>query len=57
VADIIQKRLADGQLDDCDLTFRELAEIERSLVKSLCGIYHARIVYPEKEEEKKSAAS
>jgi putative nucleotidyltransferase with HDIG domain len=57
VADIIQKRLADGQLDDCDLTFRELAEIERSLVKSLCGIYHARIVYQEKEEEKKSAAS
>ena len=57
VADIIQKRLADGQFDDCDLTFRELAEIEKSLVKSLCGIYHARIVYPEKEEEKKSAAS
>ncbi|MBU0618539.1 MAG: HDIG domain-containing protein [Planctomycetes bacterium] len=57
VGDIIQKRLADGQFDDCDLTFRELAEIEKSLVKSLCGIYHARIVYPEKEDEKKSAAS
>lgn len=57
VSDIIQKRLADGQFDECDLTFRELAEIEKSLVKSLCGIYHARVVYPSKEEEKKSAAS
>jgi len=57
VSDIIQKRLADGQFDECDLTFRELAEIEKSLVKSLCGIYHARIVYPGKPEEKKSAAS
>jgi putative nucleotidyltransferase with HDIG domain len=57
VSEIIQKRLADGQFDECDLTFRELAVIEKSLVKSLCGIYHARIVYPSKEEEKKSAAS
>jgi putative nucleotidyltransferase with HDIG domain len=57
VSDIVQKRLADGQFDECDLTFRELAAIEKSLVKSLCGIYHARIVYPSKEEEKKSAAS
>jgi putative nucleotidyltransferase with HDIG domain len=57
VSDIVQKRLTDGQFDDCDLTFRELAEIEKSVVKSLCGIYHARIAYPEKEDEKKSAAS
>jgi putative nucleotidyltransferase with HDIG domain len=57
VSEIIQKRLADGQFDECDLTFRELAEIEKSLVKSLCGIYHSRIVYPSKEGEKASAAS
>ena len=57
VGDIVRKRLTDGQFDECDLTFRELAEIEKSLVKSLCGIYHARIVYPEKEDEKKLAAS
>ncbi len=57
VSDIVRKRLTDGQFDECDLTFRELAQIEKSLVKSLCGIYHSRIVYPEQEEEKKSAAS
>ena len=56
VSDIAQKRLSDGQFDECDLTFRELAEIEKSLVKSLCGIYHSRIAYPS-SEEKKSAAS
>jgi putative nucleotidyltransferase with HDIG domain len=57
VSQIIRKRLVDDQLDECDLTFRELATIERSLVKSLCSIYHARIVYPEKEEPGKPAES
>jgi membrane-associated HD superfamily phosphohydrolase len=55
VSEIVQKRLGDGQFDECDLTFRELNEIEKSLVKSLCGIYHSRIVYPGKDEETKSA--
>jgi len=56
VSEIIRKRLNDGQFDECDLTFRELAIIEKSLVKSLCGIYHARIVYPSSEDEKKTAS-
>jgi putative nucleotidyltransferase with HDIG domain len=51
VREIVRKRLMDGQFDDCDLTFRELATIERSLVKSLCGLYHARIEYPEASEK------
>lgn len=51
VSEIVRKRLMDGQFDECDLTFRELAEVEKSLVKSLCGIYHARVVYPRGEEE------
>ncbi len=50
VSELIQKRLLDGQFDECDLTFRELARIRGSLVKSLCGIYHARIAYPEPQE-------
>jgi hypothetical protein len=51
VAKIVNKRLADGQLDECDLTFRELAEIRASLVRSLCSIYHGRIRYPSDEKE------
>ena len=50
VADIARKRLVDGQFDDCDLTFKDLATIERTLVKTLCGIYHARIAYPDRDE-------
>lgn len=57
VSSIAQKRLIDGQFDECDLTFRDLETIERSLVKSLCGIYHARIQYPTKAGEGASAGS
>ncbi len=46
VHDLAMKRLNDGQFDECDLTMRDLARIEKSLVKSLLGIYHGRIAYP-----------
>jgi putative nucleotidyltransferase with HDIG domain len=42
-----EKRLQDGQFDECGLTLRELAQIRESLIKSLIGIYHGRIKYPE----------
>jgi putative nucleotidyltransferase with HDIG domain len=51
VARIVNKRLMDGQFDECDLTFRELEVIRNSLVKSLCSIYHARIAYPTADQE------
>ncbi|MBP7748131.1 MAG: HDIG domain-containing protein [Phycisphaerae bacterium] len=50
VAKIIEKRMMDGQFDDCDLTFRELETIRNSLVKSLSSIYHGRIAYPSTEQ-------
>ena len=43
---MVTARLADGQLDDCDLTLHHVHLIEESLVKSLYGFYHARIAYP-----------
>ena len=46
VHDLAMKRLLDGQFDECDLTMRELELIERSMVKTLMGIYHGRIGYP-----------
>ncbi len=53
---MIQKRLGDGQFDECDLTFRELAIIRSSLVKSLISLYHGRITYPsDKPGEVRSA--
>lgn len=47
VAALAEKRLDDGQFDECGLTLREIAEVRDSLVKSLIGIYHGRIKYPE----------
>ncbi len=44
---LINKRLHDGQFDECGLTLREISEIRESLIKSLIGIYHGRVKYPE----------
>jgi cyclic-di-AMP phosphodiesterase PgpH len=49
VSDLIDKRLRDGQIDECGLTLKEIAEIRDSLIKSLTGIYHGRVKYPEQK--------
>jgi cyclic-di-AMP phosphodiesterase PgpH len=46
VHELARKRLEDGQFDECDLTLRDLQAVERSLIKTLLGIYHGRITYP-----------
>jgi cyclic-di-AMP phosphodiesterase PgpH len=43
---IANKRLMDGQFDDCELTLRELQTIEDSISKSVASIYHGRVMYP-----------
>ncbi|MEM9587328.1 MAG: HDIG domain-containing metalloprotein [Planctomycetota bacterium] len=43
---IAQKKVADGQFDECGLTFSQLHRVRQSLVKSLTAIYHARVKYP-----------
>ena len=53
---MVTRRLMDGQLDECDLTLREVHLIETSLVKSLCSIYHTRLAYPTPSGQKPSAA-
>jgi cyclic-di-AMP phosphodiesterase PgpH len=46
VTKIIDAILSDDQLDECDLTLRELTLIRESMIKSLTAIYHSRIDYP-----------
>jgi putative nucleotidyltransferase with HDIG domain len=43
---ISEKKMSDGQFDECGLTFMQLDRVRRSLVKSLTAIYHARVKYP-----------
>ena len=38
--------MSDDQLDECDLTLRELTLIRESIIKSLAAIYHSRVDYP-----------
>jgi putative nucleotidyltransferase with HDIG domain len=51
VHSLADKRLMDGQFDECDLTFRELRTIVDSLSKSVTSIYHGRIMYPGNEKQ------
>ena len=47
VGQIIQERLADGQLNECELTIRDLDKISEAFVGQLLGMYHQRIAYPQ----------
>lgn len=47
VRELIRKKLEEGQLDECDLTLKDLDKIATSFTKVLTGIYHHRIEYPE----------
>ncbi|MDW8299342.1 MAG: HDIG domain-containing protein [Anaerolineae bacterium] len=46
VKEIINSRLADGQLDECGLTINDLKVIQEVFVSSLQGVFHPRITYP-----------
>jgi putative nucleotidyltransferase with HDIG domain len=46
IGDIIEKRILDGQLKECDLTMRELEEISESFRHTLQSMMHSRIAYP-----------
>ncbi len=47
IKNIIADRLQDGQLDDCDLTLKELEQVRNTLCETLKGIFHSRIEYPD----------
>ncbi len=53
---MINRRLMDGQLDECNLTLKEVHQIESSLVKSLCSMYHTRVPYPTPPNQKPAPA-
>ncbi len=46
VTKIIDAILQDDQLDECDLTLRELTQIREAMIRSLVAIYHSRVDYP-----------
>jgi putative nucleotidyltransferase with HDIG domain len=54
VLKIINNIFSDGQLDECELTLKDLNHIEKSFTKTLSGIFHSRIEYPEPVTQGKS---
>ena len=46
VSNIIDGKIKDKQLNNCDLTFKDLDKIKECFLKALKGIYHQRIEYP-----------
>jgi putative nucleotidyltransferase with HDIG domain len=48
VEKLVMGRVAEGQLDDCDLTLRDVQRIKDAFRAILVGMYHPRIEYPER---------
>jgi len=46
VNQVIDERVKSGELDECDLTLRDIERIKSTFIQVLDGIYHPRIDYP-----------
>ena len=46
-----EKKIRDGQLDEANLTMKELAGIRKSFVKTLSSMMHGRIAYPKDDSK------
>ena len=47
IRETIEAKIAEGQLDESDLTLRDLDEIRAAFFDTLRGIFHPRVKYPE----------
>lgn len=56
VSRLIARKLEDNQLDECDMTLRELAAVEKAFTRVLVGMHHTRPVYlpAPKEQQRRS---
>ena len=50
---LISQKIDDGQLDDCDLSFRDISRMENAFITVLSGAFHERIEYPTVDIPKK----
>ena len=51
IHNISMKRLQDGQFDECDITLRELSQVEKAMSMALAAHYHGRIAYPKSPDD------
>ncbi len=50
VRKVINNKFIDGQLDECNLTLREIDAIAWTFVRVLTAMYHGRVKYPERTD-------
>jgi len=56
VEKLVDARFKDGELDECDLTFRDLKTIIDAFMPILYGVFQHRIEYPEQDKDKKKTS-
>src|SRR6201987_142585 len=56
INEIVNKRIAEGQLDECDLTLREIRTISETFRYTIQNMLHTRIKYPKDEEHAEGEA-
>ena len=50
IKELFDKKIENGQLDNADLTFREMDLIRQSFVQTLAAYYHSRVEYPNQKD-------
>lgn len=53
VESLIDKKMEEGQLDESDLTLKEIDQIKEAFIPILMGIHHLRVEYPSDEPSAK----
>lgn len=56
VRDIVKKRFMEGELDECNLTLKDLEKITQSFIRILNAIFHTRVNYPKDENRNSKSA-
>ena len=55
IEDLVDKRFKEGELDDSDLTFKDLKQIIDAFLPVLYGVFQHRVEYPDQKEKKSTA--
>jgi putative nucleotidyltransferase with HDIG domain len=51
IGEIFRKKIRDGQLDDAEISVRELAIVRKSFMKTIATMMHGRIAYPKEDDD------
>ena len=57
IHDIFEQKIQDGQLDDCELSLRELKVIAQSFKSTILSMMHSRVAYPKETRVQQPTAA